>query len=332
MSKLILSTALGASFKKQADLHTASPAADIQRLTKLNASLSVVTPTVEDNAGEIGAGNEYATEQYKVAMNVSGSLEKYCSSEMLAWLMHFFMSKTTGASGTYTMVPSGVCDPLDLHSFTFVEQIGKDCGTAALDRALVGNVLSDFSIQIGTGASRQASRFSCNFVGCGWVDSPSGIVLPAAPLPEHFMPASSASVVVNGINYTQDKNLVSVEITGSNNVREGFYPGSGTQNDFAVQGRMERGTRSLGLRVVGRFDAGSLELEKLMNLTTGEAVVGIQHSAAEAFEAKYHKVGFRSAQIGEDNGIVTVATDIAPLYDPTDGIFTATCKTAVALG
>src|ERR1019366_3321882 len=191
MSKNILQTVIGIGFKKQAVLQTASTAADVWRLSKLNAALAVVNPTNEDDANEIGKGHEFAENIFKVNMDASGSIEKYISSEMMAWLFAMAFGKVTevaaGSGYKLTMVPSGVCDPLDLPPFTFVEQIKCPTSDAAVDRASVGNVISDFTLAIGSGPTRANAKFTANFHGCGKVNQPSAIVVPSPALAEHLL-------------------------------------------------------------------------------------------------------------------------------------------------
>lgn len=343
MSKNILQTVIGVGYKPQSALQTASTATDIWRLSKLNAALATINPVLEDDAAEIGKGHEFATAIYPVNMDASGSIEKYLSSEMVAWLFAFAFGKVTetpAGTGGYklTMVPSGVCDPLDLLPFTFVEQIGKECETGAVDRSAVGNVISDFSLAIGSGPGRQSGKMTANFHGCGKVDSPSAIVMPTTPLVEHLLLASSAAVTILGADYVTNKNLVSLEFSCQNNPRldQGFYPGSGVDaNGFAIRGRMERGNRAFGLNVVGRYDAGSTELSSLMALTTGTAsfeLTGALISAGihHGLKVTFHKVALKSGVLADDQGILTVATQISPMYDSVDGVITVEVTTSVS--
>jgi len=343
MSKQTLQTVIGVSFRPQAALQTASPASDIWRLSKLNAQLLGVNPVIEDDANEIGhGGGEFAENLYPSYIDAGGSIQKYISSQMAAWLFAFAFGKvTTAAAGTggtkYTVVPSDVCESLELPSFSFIETIGAQCGTPTLDRVSVGNVLSDFTLTIGSGPGRQNSQFTANFAGCGKVTSPSGIVMPASALAENGLLSSSAKVNLMDIDYHANKNLISLELSVNNNPRldQGFYPGSGVDsNGFAIRGRMERGVRALGLTITSRFDAGSTELDKVLALTTGAIsfeLTGAQISAGvnHGLKVTFAKVGLRSGVLGDDNGIVTVQTSIAPMKDPVAGVLTAEVTTNV---
>jgi hypothetical protein len=158
---------------------------------------------------------------------------------------------------------------------------------------------------------------------------PTGITLPAGTT-EHLLPGASAQVTINGVDYVTSRNLVSLELAFKNNLRldSGFYPGSGTQDGVAVRGRIEFGDREASLKSTARFENGSSELTKLRNQTEGTAVVSLQgelisgtdyHSLAVTF----HRVVFRSAVVGDTDGIVTVEVECQPLWKTTNGLLTA---------
>jgi hypothetical protein len=333
MSKLILQTVVGIGFRQQAALQTANIGTELFRLSKLNANLANITPVIEDDAAEYGKGHEFATEVFAVNTDVSGSLEKYTSSEMMAWLFGMALGKvveTAAGEGGYhyAITPTSTCDPLDLPAWSYLEQVGAACGSATVDRVSVGNVIGDFTLAIGSGPGRQSGKFTANFHGCGKVTSPSTLTMPTDPLVEHLLLAASANVNILGTNYVTSKNMVSLEFSCNNNPRleQGFYPGSGVDaNGFAIRGRMERGNRAFGLNVVGRYDAGSAELTNLMALTTGAASfgltgaqisTGVHHSLLVTFP----KCALKSGVLADDQGVLIVATGIVPMYDTTDGV------------
>src|SRR5262245_51009638 len=106
----IRETILGIGFIAQPDLATPNTAAEMWSITKVNAALSTGNPTTEDNAQDIGKGDEFPTQVFPVAMDVSCSIEKYISSEVAAWMFVFSLGKFTSAAagvGTkYTCVPA----------------------------------------------------------------------------------------------------------------------------------------------------------------------------------------------------------------------------------
>ena len=136
------------------------------------------------------------------------------------------------------------------------------------------------------------------------------------------------------MDYVTSRNLVSLEFAFKNNLRldSGFYPGSGTQDGAAIRGRLEFGDREASLKFVARFEHGSTELTKLRNQTTGTAVVSLQGEQISgtdyhSMSVTFHKVAFRTAVVGDTDGIVTVEVECQPLWDATNGLLTAVAKT-----
>ena len=332
----IRETKIGFGYKKQTNLHTANAAADIWSLTKTNATLANISLVTEDDGAELGKGHEFPTQVFKSHWDVNGSLEKYVTSEIAAWAFVFGLGNRvksgTAPAITYTCAPQDpVSGGIELPAFSFIEQI-RPGASAVLDRMAVGCVVEDFTITLGSGPGRANSRIAINFVGCGKLVEPSGITLPA-PTAEHFLPAASAQVTINGVNYVSNRNLVSLELGFKNNVRpdSGFYVGSGTQDGAAIRGRMEFGDRAATLKFVARFEQGSTELDKLKNQTTGTAVISLQGqqisgSDYHSLSVTFHKVGFSATELGNTDGIVTVEVQCKPLWDTANGLLTAVAK------
>jgi hypothetical protein len=328
----IRETKIGFGYKKQAALQTANVLADIWSLSKVNAALSTVTLNTEDDAPELGKGHEFATRVYPTSWDVQGTIEKYLTSEIAAWAFVFGLGnrvKSGTTAITYTCTPPDpVTAGIELPAFSFIETI-RQGGSAVLDRMAIGCVVEDFTIALASGPGRASSKITINFSGSGKLTEPSGITIPA-PTAEHLLPAASAQVTINGVNYVTNRNLVSLELGFKNNLRldSGFFPGSGTQDNAAIRGRLEFGDRQASLKFVARFENGSTELTKLRNQTTGTATVSLQgelisgsdyHSLAVTFQ----KVAFKTAVIGDTEGIVTVEVECAPLYDTTNGLLSA---------
>ncbi|HOQ47923.1 MAG TPA: hypothetical protein PK157_21620 [Bryobacteraceae bacterium] len=332
----IRETKIGFGYKKQTDLATANAVGDIWSLTKTNAALTTVTLNTENDAAELGKGHEFATQTFKSHWDVSGSIEKYLSSEIAAWAFVFGLGgrvkSGTPPTITYTCTPQDpVTGGIELPAFSFIEAI-RQGASAVLDRMAVGCVVEEFRITLGSGPGRANSRITVNFAGSGKLVEPSGITLPAGTA-EHLLPGASAQVVINGVDYVTSRNLVSLELGFKNNLRldSGFYPGSGIQDGAAIRGRLEFGDREASLKFVARFEHGSTELTKLRNQTTGTAVVSLQGdlisgSDYHSLEVTFHKVAFRTAVVGDTDGIVTVEVECHPLWDATNGLLTAVAK------
>lgn len=330
----VQNTNFAIAFKPQAALQTANVAADLWKVSRANAGFTKFGFNTESDAAEIGKGSEFATQVFPVSWDVSGSIEKYLSSELAAWAFAFGLgtANLNEAAGTYTITPTDVCDGIDLPAFSVVEQLGAACpGGAALDRMAIGCVINDWAIRFNSGPGRSNSMLTVNFVGCGKNASPSAIVLPDAKLAEHELRGGSATVTINGVDYVAGKSLLSLEMSFANNVRldQGFFIGSGTQDNAAIRGRMERGNRDFGLTFTARLESGSDEYTKLKAQTTGPATITLTNSATESLSVVYHKVAYSAVDVADDNGIAVVQVNVTPLEDVTDGVLTATVKTAV---
>ena len=211
----IRETKIGFGYKKQTDLATANAVGDIWSLTKTNAALTTVTLNTENDAAELGKGHEFATQTFKSHWDVSGSIEKYLSSEIAAWAFVFGLGgrvkSGTPPTITYTCTPQDpVTGGIELPAFSFIEAI-RQGASAVLDRMAVGCVVEEFRITLGSGPGRANSRITVNFAGSGKLVEPSGITLPAGTA-EHLLPGASAQVVINGVDYVTSRNLVSLEL------------------------------------------------------------------------------------------------------------------------
>jgi hypothetical protein len=138
------------------------------------------------------------------------------------------------------------------------------------------------------------------------------------------------------VNYVSNKNIVSLETSWKNNVRMdgGFYPGSGFQSagdatSGAIRARLEFGNRQGTMRFTARFENGSSELTKLKQQTTGTAVISLSYDANNSLDLTWQKVSFATAEVGETDGIVTVAVECLPMWDATNGIVSAVAKCGV---
>jgi hypothetical protein len=326
--------------QKQTDIATANTAGQMWQLRKLNAQLANPKLNTENDADEYGKGHEFASQSFQTSWDAGSTLEKYLSAEIAAWAMSFSLGKVvksgTAPNYTYTCAPLFPAngDAAELPYFSFVEQIRPGAGVV-LDRMAVGCAIEGWTISIGSGPGRANSKINVEFVGSGKLTDPSGIVVPAATL-EKLLPSASLALSINGVNYVSNKNIVSLETSWKNNILldAGFYPGSGFQTagdatSGAIRGRLEFGKRQGTLKFVARFENGSTELTKLKSQTTGTAVISLAYDANNSLELTWHKVSFATVEIGETDGIVTVAVECLPMYDATNGIVSAVAKCGV---
>jgi hypothetical protein len=418
---------------KQAALATANTVTGIWRLGKLNADFGGPKLNTENDADELGKGNEFATQLFKTSWDVAGKLEKYASAEFAAWVMAFGLGKVVKTGTTpnwiYTCTPlNPVTDGIELPCFSYLEQI-RPGAAAVIDRMMIGCVIEDWTLTVGSGPGRANSKLAVSFVGSGKHLQPSGITLPAATA-ELLLPSASLTATINGTDYVTAKNLVSLEASWKNNHRmdSGFYPGSGLQGAMAqvevitltgsggtatvaeagglskvatwgtdlsttaaafvsswaaaytgvgititslgptviftaavpgtgftaptitnlttdlagtvahiapniasggtgaIRGRLEVGKREAGLKFTARFAYGSEELNKLLALTEGTAVITLTYDSNSTLSLTFQRVTFEVAEPNDTDGLVTVQVTCLPMWHSSNGLLTAVAK------
>jgi len=333
----------GWSYGKQADIVTATLVAKIWRLTNLNTKPWAKVPVNEDDRAEVGKGHEFPTQLFKSHYNMpTYEISKYCSSEFLAWVMAFSLGNVTAVAGTggtpptvYTIVPAlGASNPtgLELPYFSFVQQI-RPGGSAVLDEMFVGCAIKGWKLSIKNSPGRASATLSAECVASGKYTAPSGITLPA-PTPLHeFNAGMISALTINGVDYLaggSGKNFVSLDASWENNFRPGFFPGSGQQDGFQIQGRFEWGDRSFTVQFVVRVQAGSEEYANLINQVTGPATLTFTRDANNSFSMAIQSMGFNVVELSNTDGIATLQVTGIQLYDSTNGLVTMSITTPMA--
>lgn len=320
---------IGLGIDKQAAIGT--PSATFLKVNKLSGGIAKRGYVTESDAGEIGTGHEFATALFKSHLGVATSFEKYLSSEVAAYVLGFGLGNSvkTGSSPNfiYTITPySPAVNGTELPYMSFVEQI-RPGGSAVWDVLYSDCIVKGWRIQFASGPGRAASKIMWDVVGCGSYTEPSSVSLSAAPAPLHELPASSLTVTINSVDYVSAKTLVSLDMGWDSSIRNtGYYPGSGAQDGFQKQGRLEYGDRVPSFSFIARYNNGSAELTKVKALTTGTAVVSASASANDMMTATWQKLAFVVAELGEADGIVTVQVTGLPMYDSSNGVFSAVVK------
>lgn len=322
---------------RQTDIATQTEDADLQSFLKLNADVATPKLNTETNEDEIGSGLEFASEVYPVSWDAGGTLDKYCSAEWAAFVFAFGFGKVTTAAGTGTGVYVHTCTPqhgetdgIVLPYFTFAERIRTGLNKI-IDHSLIGCVLSQFALTIGSGPGRANSKLTAAFVGSGRHANPSGIVAWPDPVAVSHLLSGGASVEINGTNYVASGNIIQTEFGWTNDPRadSGFFPGSGMEDGAAVRGRLEYGKRVPTLTFIARADKDSDELAKLIALTEGTAVItltgpiiGASTTPAQ-LKLTLPRVRFASVENGQTDTIVDVRVACKPLWDSVNGILKA---------
>jgi hypothetical protein len=327
----------GFSFGKQANIVTPQTATTIWRQTNLNTKPWAKMPINEDDKAEIGKGHEFATQLFKSHyQNPDFEISKYCSSEFMAWVMCFSLGNVTlsGSSAPYTYVvlPAlGATNPtgLELPYFTHVQQI-RPGGSAILDEAKVGCAIKSWKLSIKNSPGRAGAMISAQCASTGQYVSPSTITLPAATLLHEFNDGTITALTFNGINYISggaSQQFVSMDASWDNNFRSGYFPGSGQQDGYQIQGRLEFGDRAFNVQYVVRVASGSTEYASLIALTTGTSTITFTRDSSNSFTMLIQKMAFQTAELSNTDGIVTLQITGSQLYDPTNGLVTMTIVT-----
>ncbi|HLM98196.1 MAG TPA: hypothetical protein VK335_02880 [Bryobacteraceae bacterium] len=203
-------------------------------------------------------------------------------------------------------------------------------GSAVLDEMLVGCAVKGWKLSIKNSPGRASAMIAAECVTTGQYTSPSGITLPAVYSPHEFNAEMISALTFNGINYlsgSSAKDFVSMEASWENSFRPGFFPGSGAQDGYQIQGRFEWGDRVFAVQFVVRVEAGSAEYSNLINLTTGTATFTVTRDTNNSFTMLIQKMGFNVAELSNTDGIVTLQITGVQLFDPTNGLVTMTIIT-----
>lgn len=328
----IRETYAAVSFRKQVDLATANPETDFRRFQKTNNAFAVINYVNEDDAADFGKGHEFATQQYPSYLDASVAVEKYLTAEIFAWAAAFGLGSVVKTGSTpnfvYTCTPSNpVANGIALPPFSYAESI-RPGGSAVVDRMLVGCVLNSFNISLQSGPGRASTTITMELMGTGKNTTPSGLTFGSLPYTETPLPSYGMTATLHGVDYVVNADIISMEFGWNNNLRgdSGYFPGSGKQGNHQIRGRMEHGDREATLSFVARFNAGSTELTKVQNLSTGSATINLAFDANNAGTITFHQVGFRQATVGDTDGIVHVQVECSPQYHASNGLLTMVAK------
>lgn len=332
MATRVQNLILGLGTTKQANISTAS--STFIRFKKLNTTITTPQLVTENDAAEIGKGNEFISATFPSHVNVANTLEKYASAEFVTWVTAYALGNAgvtgTGAPYSYTIVPIDPATTLELPYFSLVETVPEGGGNA-IDNLYKGCCIEDFTYSFNYGPGRASSKMTCSWVGSGIYTTPSVVTVPSTVQTESNMLAGTMALTVNGVDYVGAKRILSGSIGWKNNLllNAGFYPGSGTQNGYQTRGRIEIGARAASFQFVVRAVAGSTEAATLMNQTSGTAVLTVSHDASNSVTFTFPKMYFQAVENGEADGLVTIVVTGAPAYDTSSGILSVTTKCGI---
>lgn len=323
----IQNVVLGYGSNKQSAVGTAS--SSFLRFPKLDESLYIANYGTEDDAPEIGKGNEFIQNVYGTAWQLAGSLEKFGSAEFITWAWAYALGNIAYSGGIYTLLPVDPATTLELPYFSIVQQ-GSEGGSSAVDETLldcqVEEVMTVFNAQPG----RESVKTTVNFLGTGRRTTPSGVVVPAT-LTEHYMLAQSMSVTINGTDYVANKAIRGGTMGWKNNLQigPGYYPGSGVVSGAAVAGRILIGARVPTFTFRAYMLNNSPEYAALIAQTTGTAVIALTFDSTHTTTWTWEKISYRAVTRGQENGLVVVDVTVAPKWDTSNGILSISSQCGV---
>jgi hypothetical protein len=233
-----------------------TPSADLVRFNTTSDDMADWEPMVEDDADEIGKGHEFAEESFLTSYKVSKKLQCYNSAEAFSIAAAFGLG--SGNAGTYTPIdPITNVHEIELPWMTVLEGVRKGGTAPVLNRAFTGMVVDKWNFTLAKGAGRANSKIEIDLVGTGRVDQASALAMPAKT-PVHLLHAASLTCSINGTDYITAKTFESAQFTWDNNLREGYFPGSGFQipgdpTSGQVMGRMEFGKRKCAFFFIARY-------------------------------------------------------------------------------
>jgi len=327
MPTRIQNLSMGLGKAKQADIATAS--ASYLKFRKLNMEVGTPQHHTETDEDEVGKGHEFITQQFNVAKDYAARLDKYGSAEFCTWAMAYGLGNVSEVAGLYTLTPIDATSTLELPYFSVVDQVTEG-GGSALDYLYYGCAIDSLNFAFNYGPGRQSTRMTCDYVGSGKYLTPSAVSLPAVQT-ESYMLSQSMALTINGVNYVSAKTILSGNFGWSNalNRNAGYFPGSGTQDNAAIRGRLEIGKRVPTFQFTARLLSSSSEYSKLIAGTTGTAVLTVTFDATHTMTITLQKMSFRAVENGETDGILSVTVTGAPQYDSVNGVVTVTSKCGV---
>lgn len=219
----------------QADAVTAQSSGNMFSMLKNSGDFFRAGLGKEDDAAEIGKGDEFATQTFPTAWAVQGQVAKFLSSEFLAFCLAygFGNSAATNPTGSVYLHTASqqnlTTNGIEPAYMTVVEQIRAGGANVIVDRAFIGMAMDSFSINVQQGVGRGTSTITADLIGTGKKLEPSGITIPALTQP-HELPSASLSLMVNGFDYITSHNFESLNFSWKNNLTPRFVGGGFQSN------------------------------------------------------------------------------------------------------
>jgi len=329
MPTRIQALGIGLGINKQTDIATLAGSPTFMKIRKLDTGFYTDDYQTEDDADEIGKGTEFISQGgvFPVQYDFMGDINKYGSAEFTAWAWAYALGNVAYASATYTITPINPATTIELPYFPIVQQLSEG-GSSAVDELHYGCMIDSVTTSFQSGTGRKSVSTNCRFHGSGKLLTPSAIVLPSSVQTEKYMLAPSMSATIIGTDYVAAKTLVNGSMSWNNNplLDDGYFPGSGTQNNASIRGRIECGARRPAFSFEVRMKNNSPEYAALLAQTSGTVVITLTYDSTHYVTWTWQRVSYKSVTRGEHNGIATVRVTAAIQEDSTNGVLTITSK------
>jgi hypothetical protein len=314
----------GLGVHKQAAASTIS--ADFVRWRKLDMKVPFDLYHTENDAHEVGKGNEFATAVYNTSVEPSAmTIEKYGSAEFTTWAWAYALGVVGGtpASGIYTIVPIDPGTNLEPPYFSVVS-IVPSAGGYAVALSQIGCGIESVETTFHYGPGRASVSTRAEYMGLGYNNGTSPYTTVPALQSENYMYASSLTMtLVSGattINYVSNKAILHGTMGWKNNFNGAmrYLPGSGFDAyGFQTGDRLLIGTRVPTLTFTVFLDQNSAEYAALQAQSTWDVTIKLNIDSAHNVQWAYTTANFNMVETTQEDGFVAVTCTMDPLYGST---------------
>ena len=132
-----------------------------------------------------------------------------------------------------------------------------------------------------------------------------------------------------GFDYFANKRFSQLAFNWNNNVRPGFFLGSGSQSGYQTEGPQRLGVPTYSLTATVECDSGGSEEDTLLAQTEGTGVINLQGAAIGGvgpenyqFKVTFWRLRIKATKIRDDNGIASYDVEYVIMRDPVNGVCT----------
>lgn len=332
-------TGTGVEAQTKTQLQTALAVGSLWSLRTGNFNPSIPKFNDEDDAPFYGKGHEFATQVFPTSQAIDGEDSSFLTSQNAAMAFAFGLG-SVAETVVDTTAHQYVCTLLNrvtggnnLPATTVLSQIRAGGAGEILDVLAPGCVVSSLGLDLSGGPGLKNSVMKIGWKGCGKFNGNSNVTAPAPYAETRLGSGSATAISFNGVNFLTDARFFSLSLSINNDVKDGFFPGSGSQSGRDIQGRMRIGDRTIGLSWIIEAKAGFQEFADFLAGTVGALQIKLVgpliagtsfHTVQIDAPSARHKV-FEVTE-GAD-GFVSASMNTQLLYPSSGEMITATVIT-----